>query len=334
MSLLDRYPWLETAWQSFARRAQADKLPHALLLTGPAGIGKLALAEDIARSALCHNAQPGGFACGDCSACRQFEAGTHPDYQQIGLEINLKTDKLRTRIVIEQVRDMADALALTVSMGKHRVAVMETANLMNANAANALLKTLEEPPPRTLILLVTARPDWLPATVVSRCQHLVVGMPEREVADRWLKKQGITIEGKRRLALGTASGSPGMALDLAESGALDRVATLHQQLERIFSGRMDPLAAADEWSDDELPRLARWMAQVSADLIRCAMTDEGETELSDSLADLTRAINLPSLFETRDAIHQAAYEAEGTIRKDLLRDELFLAWGRCAAKRV
>ena len=151
------YPWLAEAWQRLTSRLAADRLGHAYLISGPPGLGKHALAEDFSRSALCEGARATqGAACGRCRSCLLLASGHHPDRVMVGL---LEDKKV---IGIDQVRDLGGFYALKSHYGRRKVAILGPAETMATNAANALLKLLEEPPPGALMLLIAHRRDVCP----------------------------------------------------------------------------------------------------------------------------------------------------------------------------
>jgi DNA polymerase-3 subunit delta' len=217
------HPWNEPILQSLAERAAT--LPHAMLIHGRQGVGKLALAERVAQFLLCE-AESGAKPCGRCDGCRWFLAGSHPDLRRLEPESLAKeaepeegepapakkTAKPSTEIKIEQVRAIADFLNLRSHRGKLRVALIHPAEDMNLSAANALLKGLEEPPAGAMFLLVSHRPAQLPPTIRSRCVAVPVPLPPRKVALDWLSGQGI--KGAERW-LAYAGGAPLRALHYA-----------------------------------------------------------------------------------------------------------------------
>ena len=179
-------PWLlDEARRTLARDA-AGRLPHALLLAGLPGIGKRAFGRWLVEALLCLERRDEGAeigACGRCGACRQLLAGAHPDFRA------LHPDGASETIRIEAVRGLVDWLQLTARGGGRRIALLTGADTLNRNAANALLKTLEEPGEQGLLVLLADRPAMLPATVRSRCQRLTLHAGEREVALAWLAGQ-------------------------------------------------------------------------------------------------------------------------------------------------
>ena len=188
---LDLYPWQSS--QAEAQLAARASWPHALLLSGPAGIGKRTLAMHYARGLLCEQPTAAGMACGTCSSCHLVMSGNHPDLQL--LEPWKYDDdgepKALDAIPVDRVRAMIEWTQMTSHRGGAKVAIVVPAETMNAAAANALLKTLEEPPPATYLILVAHQPGRLPATVRSRCRMLPAPRPDADSARQWLAAQGV-----------------------------------------------------------------------------------------------------------------------------------------------
>jgi DNA polymerase-3 subunit delta' len=220
------HPWNEPILQSLASRSA--RLPHALLIHGVQGVGKLALAERVAQLMLCET-DSGAKPCGRCDGCRWFLAGNHPDFLRLEPEALAKlpepneddpaparkTAKPSTEIKVDQIRAVRDFLGLRSSRGRLRVALVHPAEDMNLSAANALLKGLEEPPAGAMFLLVSHRPSRLPPTIRSRCVAVPVPVPGPKVALDWLSGQGI--KGAERW-LAYAGGAPLRALHYAAQG--------------------------------------------------------------------------------------------------------------------
>jgi len=170
------YPWQETQWKLINRAANAGRLHHATLIFGPAGVGKLAFTEALARALLCARPDKDKPApCGDCNRCALTAVGTHPDITMI--------DWLEKASVIsvDQVRKLAVRLALTATYGPYRVAIINHADTLTNAAANGLLKTLEEPGAGCALFLLADREARLPATIRSRCQRVVMPLPPKEL---------------------------------------------------------------------------------------------------------------------------------------------------------
>ena len=246
------HPWNQPILDSL--RTRLERLPHALLVHGERGIGKLALAERIAQLLLCEHAEAARRPCDGCDGCRWFLAGNHPDFRRLEPEALMKEPSepaeeegaaKRSKqpsivIRIEQVRALADFLYVGSHRGKRRVALVHPAEDMNANAANALLKGLEEPPAEAVFVLVSHRPARLLPTVRSRCVAVPVSIPPAGAARAWLAGQGVK-EAERWLAY--AGGAPLRALEYAaDAPAYDRAIRSPGQVED--RGELERLAEA------------------------------------------------------------------------------------------
>ena len=233
------HPWNEPILSQF--RSRLERLPHALLVHGAPGLGKLELAERMAQLLLCEHGDAARRTCGECDGCRWFTSGSHPDFRRLEPEALAKqpaepeegeegaretgparrTRQPSLQIRIEQVRELAGFLNLRSHRGRLRVALVHPAEDMNPNAANALLKGLEEPPSGAVFILVSHRPARLPPTIRSRCVALPVALPPWDVALAWLASRNVK-EAERWLAY--AGGAPLKALDYAaEAPLLERL---------------------------------------------------------------------------------------------------------------
>jgi DNA polymerase-3 subunit delta' len=215
-SLGEPLPWHRTALRAWF--ADRTRWPHAWLLHGPAGFGKRIFAMHVARSLLCE-APREGAACGECSSCHWFGQGQHPDFRLLEPRADEddadKPDKAPPTVIkIEQVRALGEFLQLSAHRHGAKVALIHPAEAMNPAAANALLKTLEEPPAGSYLLLVSDQPRRLPATIRSRCRAVVAPRPSAEAAQAWLLAQG---SGDPSLHLAQAGGSPLNALAGADA---------------------------------------------------------------------------------------------------------------------
>ena len=234
-------------WKSLADRR--ERLPHALLLVGQKGLGKFDLARTFAAGLLCETPAPDGQACGQCLACNWFAQGNHPDFRLLQPEALADEGeaeegkkKASQQITIDQVRGLDDFLTVGTHRAGLRIVLVNPAEAMNRNTANALLKTLEEPAPSTLFLLVSSEPLRLLPTIRSRCQVVPVPVPAAALSERVLTESGLQ-DAARWLAL--AGGSPGMARDLAASG---QGAWMESLVTRLGQGRnVDALSAAAEF---------------------------------------------------------------------------------------
>ncbi len=257
--------------------ARLEGLPHALLIHGPKGVGKLALARRLAQLILCEAEGRRDTPCGNCPGCRWFAAGSHPDVRFVepeilaheaagteGEETPTRKTKPSAEIRIEQVRELADFLNLGSHRGRRRVAIVHPAEDMNAHAANALLKSLEEPPGSAMFLLVSHRPGRLLPTIRSRCVAVPVPVPEAAAACAWLERQGVRDSGRW---LAFAGGAPYAALELATS---DQGALVEGMLAALSGGNLEALESpADR---EALERLAEVLQKHALD---CALAAFG-----------------------------------------------------------
>lgn len=240
------YRWHESVWRQLW--ASPAGLPHALLLTGPEGVGKGAFALAIAARLLCETPVEGN-ACGGCPSCHWLAGGNHPDFRHVIPEADAEeqgaeeTDKKKAsrQILIDQIR----ALEAFVFVGGHRngarVVVVEPAEAMNTAAENALLKILEEPPSSVYFILVSSQWRSLLPTIRSRCQTLKLGRPSLAEASRWLVSEG---DAEAAELLPLMGGAPLLALSESERGRGGALSTL---LTSLGEPGRDPLALAARW---------------------------------------------------------------------------------------
>lgn len=259
------YPWHHASFESLLERK--ERLPHALLLRGTQGIGKLAFAEALAQALLCEQPDRGGPACGRCAACGWMGQGSHPDFRRLEPEVlresreaeEGKDKKPSQEIRVEQVRALADFVNVTSHRGGAKIVLIHPAEALNVNAANALLKSLEEPPPRTYFLLVAHRWHQLLPTVKSRCQHVALPPPPAAMARDWLQQQGLR---EPELALAQAGGAPLLAQRFDDEYWRQRGRFLKSITEAAF----DPLASAEQLRDQEPAPVVGWLQKWSFDL--------------------------------------------------------------------
>jgi len=235
--------------------AAGDRFAHAWLIHGLSGIGKRSFALAAAASLLCEQPQQ-GLACNACQACRWVAGGNHPDFRRVrpdavaaeegeaAEESDSQAKKTPSRdIRVEQLRALSGWFGTATHRGGWRVAVIYPAQAMNVIAANALLKVLEEPPPRTVFLLTTDAPDLLLPTIVSRCRRLPLAVPDSSEGVAWLSQHGVS---DPDAWLAAAGGAPLRALQLANSGDTPCPVWLRGFLEGLTgvgkSGESDPVA--------------------------------------------------------------------------------------------
>ncbi len=245
------YPWQQDVWQRLLQQQQGGRLPHALMLAGPRGVGKRHLARALGQWLLCHG-PAGETACGKCKGCELNRAGTHPDFVEVSPEEPGKA------IRVDDVRALAETLNKTAQMSGYKVAILCPADAMNTNAANALLKTLEEPAAHTLLVLVTDMPGAVLPTVRSRCQLHTQHLPAREQSLRWLQPllAGAGVDPDELLDM--ARGAPLAARDLLSGDAIEERRQWQADLSRLTLGQADALFIANRWQGGDVSALFDW----------------------------------------------------------------------------
>ncbi len=320
--------------------AERAKFPHALLLHGPAGIGKAEFARSLAASLLCESPRE-LVACGECPSCHWFGQGNHPDYREVVPESEAddeadaaeaepaRADAKKSLVIkVDQIRAQADFIALSTHRGGFRVLVIRPAEALHAAAANALLKTLEEPPPASAIILVSDQPARLLATIRSRCRRVALSTPPRPEALAWLRGEGV--EGVE-VALACAGGAPLLARELAQPEQAMWRARVMAELTR--PGGADPLAFAAGIDRQGLERTVFWMQTWVLDLVRLRLAG-GLRHHEDFLAAArakARAADLESLFDLDRELRGARRLATHPLNARLLAEHLMMAYNRATS---
>ena len=326
---LTAYPWHQTQWRDILERRHA--LPHALLIRGGEGIGKLDFARKLAQSVACDSPAGDGAACGECQSCRWFAIGTHPDYREVLPEV------LRPRreddappserkpsqfISIDDVRNLHDFINLTARGDAGKTIVFFPAETLNVNAANALLKSLEEPPPATRFILVSHRPGYLPPTVLSRCQQLALPTPHAAAAEQWLREQGAD---NPALSLAHTGNAP-----LAAAALEDDEFWRHRQmlLDGLAATKPAMLVLAERVRDYPIPRVIAFLQRWTYDLLSVSATGKVRYN-ADYAKDLARIA--PSLQATETVRYHRMLLAQQRmihhpLNARLLIEQLLLAY--------
>jgi DNA polymerase-3 subunit delta' len=318
------YPWLESPWQSLKSHIDSGRIPHALLMQGPAGLGKSALAALFARRLLC--TEPGEMPCGHCNSCHLFEAGTHPDYQCVDPEEPGKAIK------VDAIRKLINDLSLKPQYGGYRVFVVDQAEQMNLSSANALLKTLEEPAEQTVILLITHRPSRLPPTILSRCQKLSIRAPRKEAAMHWLQRQhpGCAAD----VLLSASGGSPLQALALTETDVVERRQRVFHEFGGVSRRQLDPVSIAERWHGQSHEECLNWMLSWVSDMVRLLMAPTAprlsNADLEADLSQLAESFPIRNLMGFRDELLNFRHALGGQVNRQLLLEEALIGWSRLA----
>ena len=315
-------PWLAPAKAQLRGARQAGRLPHGILLHGLPGVGQSALALWTAQLALCEDLAHA--PCGTCGGCQLFLAGNHPDLHLIELEEDASLIK------VDQIRELSGKLAMRSYRGHAKVGVIDPAELMNISSNNALLKTLEEPPEDTLLLLATSRTERLAPTVMSRCQKIRIVTPDGTTALRWLSSVDRRTNWSPLLSL--AAGAPLRALELAASGTAELAGEMAAALRSGSPGSLDPLALADAWSKDRPAERLAWLEHLVEDWIRRGtLSDVVNNNRDNGLPSPPPRLNMRAAFGLLDRVREARALLEGPANTLLLFEDLMVGFAEAFA---
>jgi DNA polymerase-3 subunit delta' len=327
-------PWHDAALRDLLSRR--ENLPHALLLYGRQGIGKVEFARALAQSLLCESPAAAGIACGTCDACGWFSQGNHPDFRELlpealtedeededaPVDPDAKGKKKSKEIKVEQIRDIGGFMTLSTHRDGFRVLLIHPAETLNANAANALLKTLEEPPARTLILLVTDQIGRLLATIKSRCQRVMVPAPDEATALMWLKAQGVV---DADVALAQAGSAP---LDAVAFADAEYQAQRKAFLQSLASVEADQLAVAQAFEKSDLVNVVTWLQTWVGDLALSRLTGEVRyhPDQKAAISRIATRVHLPALFRYEAQLRQTRRSIHHPLNPRLLLEQLLISY--------
>jgi DNA polymerase-3 subunit delta' len=295
-----------------------------MLVDGPQGVGKRDFAEAFAASLLCGAPDGRGLACGKCKGCLLLKAGTHPDLHVIAPEEPGKD------ILVAAIREHVQRAGLASQLGGFKVTLIEPADAMNTSATNSLLKTLDEPVPWTLMILITAQASRMLATIRSRCQRLQFTPPDNAQALAWLAQQGVA---DGRLLLGMAGGAPLRALALNDDGVLAMRRESLSDFLALLEGRGDAVEIAGRWEKQDLERLFYWMSGWLIDILGLSSggaRSPANPDMVERFATLAARLDGRALFTLLDKVHEGRRGLRGSLNTRLLLEDLLLSVVQCA----
>lgn len=334
------HPWNRAVWETLTRRS--ERTTHAWLFKGPQGVGKTVtaiqfalylLAEDSADRAKVH---------------RLFSAGSHPDFHVLMPEqrcvdgggileryamryVGTGKGKPKSIISVDQVRQLIERVSTRAHTGANKCVILSPAECMNPNSANALLKILEEPPARTLFVLVSAMPHQLPLTIISRCSQIDLRVPDKNTARVWLLDQGLP-DADVDVLLALAGGAPLRAKWLHETGFLELRSEWMSDVLQLMEDHYDPLQVAAKWNRSDRPMAIDWLHRFVVDLARVAFSEHPETlynpDVRRRLQDLKKHINVNGLFDLSDRLGLGKQLLDSPVDQDLITEDLFIRLGK------
>lgn len=311
---MNLFPWHYQPWQQFLEYKKKQRLPHALLLQGLAGLGKRKFAHAMAHLLLCKANGDAEKPCERCTDCQLFKMNSHPDL------ISIEPEKPGQPIKVEQVRDLIHEVNQTSLKSGYRVVIIYPANHLNRNAANAFLKTLEEPAPNTVMILISDQGKTLPVTVLSRCQKIDFKTPSTQEALDWLGSD----DDQTRLLLNLAENSPLKAKEWAESEFLSLRERFYEGLALLEKNKIAALTLAAEWQSQDLEMICNFLISGLRDLLRFNLA--GENKLCHNACSLSTEACF-RLFDRLQEIRR--YEINGfNLNKQLLLEEFFIQWSQ------
>lgn len=259
--------WNQTAFEQLQQQFRSGTMHHGLLLLGPDGIGRESFADEFARWALCQNHDSVDSACGTCKSCHLFEADSHPDYYLLAVEED------KTQIAVDQVRQLITSLQESAHQNGWKVANVTQVSALNQSSYNALLKTLEEPQPNTLLILQTEQLQQVPATVRSRSQLLALKIEQQDEIKSWLEERKGHMTSELALALNLFPQAPYKAEDFANNGDAFKCGEFIFDFAFLVEGKETALTVADKWLAD-IEDCCLWLQLMMRDLLLLSQTND------------------------------------------------------------
>lgn len=321
-TLTDNHPWLEAPWRRLT--SQLDRLPHALLLTGLNGLGKNRFAIELAARLLCVESQD-DTPCGHCKSCRLFRAKTSPDIRII---TPLEEGK---SISIDQIRELTSFLVLTPHTAERKVVIVTPADVMTTQAANSLLKQLEEPPGNSVLILISHQPHKLPQTIRSRCSRIEFRTPQTGEAVSWLTQQDID-RNEIAVVLSASGGAPLAALSLAHQGYIDIRQNVLTSLLAMSTGS-NPVRCAEQWQKSGGQLALDWFYGFLLDVLKLALgANKSQQQANGNTASAVDAaasrIPANKLVELITAVTEARRLIATPIDERLLLEDILIRWNK------
>ena len=284
------YPWQQTLWHRICQQWQQQRLPHAWLLHGAQGLGKMAFVSHFSKALLCENSNKNCHPCEHCHACTLFDANNHPDFTLY------QTDEKNKTITIDKVRQLINTVQLTPRYGRYQIIVLAPAETMNIAASNALLKVLEEPPAQTLFFLIAQQPQRLPLTIRSRCQAWSFDRCELKLKQQWLQQQMPQLDMDTLLQL---SNQPLLAENQWQQ--MEQQQQIINDWQKTQTGQQNIVTTANTWAKLEHNQLFIWLYQTTRQLIKTRLIQSPNHRLQ-ALSNSMQKLSNQQLFLLLDSI--------------------------------
>lgn len=317
------FSWQTKQWQELTNRLANNRLPHALLLAGSKGLGKYQFAQTFAHVLLCEENQSHTRICKQCPGCQLLAGQTHPDFKIIQPEENSETIK------IDQIRDLIEFYQQKAAHGAYKISIIYPAEAMNQAAANALLKTLEEPPlNNNLLLLVSDQLALLLATIRSRCQLIEFKIPSQMEASTWLK-QSYPEEVNLDIALKLAEGAPLLASNIIAEQKLKEFEELLIDINKLLQQEQTITAVAQKWQSKDIHHLLYILQFILVRIIETKLLTSNfipsKNELMRNIDNIAQYTILSRLFSCLDYIYEQkrSLQTKINLNNTLVLEKIF-----------
>ncbi|WP_180170781.1 DNA polymerase III subunit delta' [Acinetobacter sp. YH12027] len=311
------YPWQKNTWNTLTSRF--PQLGHGVLLYGKKGCGKEAFAKQFLAWVLCQKRDERTEPCGECGSCQWLKSDTHPNFVHISTDEDNK--KQNAKIKIEKIRDLLPFVQQTVD--GWRVVLIEPAEALNIASSNALLKTLEEPGERIVIMLLAEHYLKLPATIRSRMQHYALDRIEPEQSQQYLQQHlPDSGETQRKVLMNLASQMPLQAISLASSEWLNMRQEFLQDWQKLVTQKNMPMAIATKWNKAlSFSDFSQMFEYLLSDII-CVKLNQSIKNIDLDFGVLAEQYSLETLFGIYTELQQSKRFIEQNVQGNLVVDEL------------
>lgn len=296
--MTELFPWQQEVWQHVVSRVEQQRLPHAVLLTGVEGLGKIQVAVKMAESLLCLAVDQQFHACGGCHSCQLMQAGNHPDH------FTIRAEETGKSIKIDQIRLLKEKQTLTPSIAKWKTVIIESAESMTHSAANSLLKLLEEPQNNTQLILTTDAVHRLPITIRSRCQQMHLSAPSYPVTLQWLHSQGVSTDADQLQKISTLTqDAPFTIVKTLESNEWQVYQQIQHDFGQLLQQHANPVQLANQWQQLNLMKVMHQLLSIIKKRLIQHYSEDAEVnklqpywQIVDCIVDTIKLISSPNNY--------------------------------------